>query len=476
MNKLTLDEIVMAVEGQIVTRGIKKEFEKVSIDSRKIAQGEIFIAVKGEIYNANDFAKVACDKGAGVCIIDEIKFDPCQFKNCSVIKVVDTNKALLDLAKYYRSTLKIKVIGVTGSTGKTSTKDLIAAVLSTKYKVFKTSGNFNNEVGLPLMILSLDETYDIAVLEMGMNHFGEIHKMVEAARPDIAVMTNIGITHIENLGSRENILKAKLEITDFFEEKSILIVNGDNDLLDEMHCSKCKILKVGTADKFDVFASNIVCSEDSVTFDIKSKNGEKYDGVLLKLPGIHNVSNFLLAAQCGIAYGMCFKDMVRGLGALEKTSMRLEITKTSEITIINDCYNASPDSMKAAVDVLKNIKCTRRIAVLGSMLELGEIAYEEHKKIGKYALLNGVDVLITIGEFNLAYEEGFVEEKDNDNRQKCSFIYSKFESNEKAEGYLEEILRQGDAILIKASRGKHFETIVTLLKNRYSHEEAKPFI
>lgn len=478
MNKLTLDEIVMAVEGQIITRGIKNEFNKVTIDSRKIEQGEIFIAVKGEIYNANDFAKVACDKGAGVCILDEIKFDLCQFKNCSVIKVEDTNKALIDLAKYYRSTLEIKVIGITGSTGKTSTKDLIAAVLSTKYKVFKTCGNFNNEIGLPLMILSLDKTYDIAVLEMGMNHFGEIHKMAQAARPDIAVMTNIGITHIENLGSRNNILKAKLEITDFFEEKSILIVNGDNDLLDELHCSKCKILKIGTDDRFDIFASNIICSEDNVTFDVTRKNGEKYDGVILKLPGIHNVSNFLLALQCGFVYGMCFEDMVRGLDALEKTSMRLEITKASGMTIINDCYNASPDSMKAAIDVLKSIKCTRRITVLGSMLELGDISYKEHKKIANYALLNEVDILISIGEFSTAYEEGFIEEKqeDNDSVQKRSHVFCKFESNEKAEEYLEEILRQGDAILIKASRGKHFETIVTSLKNRYSHEEAKPFI
>lgn len=476
MKILTLDEIVKAVEGKLISRGIKDEFNNVKIDSRKIENGDIFIAIKGEIYNANDFAKVACEKHAGVCIVDEIKFNVHEFENCAVIKVGDTNKALLDLAKYYRSTLNIKVIGITGSTGKTSTKDLIAAVLSTKYKVFKTSGNFNNEVGLPLMISSLDETYDIAVLEMGMNHFGEIHKMAEAARPDIAVMTNIGISHMENLGSRENILKAKLEITDFFEDSSILIVNGDNDLLGKIHTSKFKLLKVGINDKFDIFASNIICGEDNVIFDLNKKNREKYDSVTLKLPGIHNVSNFLLALQCGFVYGMCFEDMVKGLDALETTSMRLEITKASEITIINDSYNASPDSMKAAIDVLKNIKCSRRIAVFGSMLELGENSFEEHKSIANYARINCVDILIAIGEFSKAYEEGFIKENNMDNVQNCPHIYCNFENTEKAAEYLAEILKRGDAVLVKASRGKHFETIVTLLKNRYLPEEAKPFI
>lgn len=263
MEFIKLEEIIKAVNGELVITGEKDEYNSVSTDTRKIKRGDIFIALKGENFNGNNFVETAIEKGADLCIVSELGFDKEKINKSSyIVKVENTNKALLDLAKYYKSKLGIKVVAITGSTGKTSTKDLVAAVLSEKYKVFKTEGNFNNEIGLPLMIFKLDKSYDIAVLEMGMNHFNEIHNMAEAAKPDIAIITNIGISHIENLGSRENILKAKLEVTDFFDNDNALIINGDNDLLSDFESDKYKVYKIGTENKFDFNGQKLILEEE----------------------------------------------------------------------------------------------------------------------------------------------------------------------------------------------------------------------
>ena len=216
---LTLDEIVKAVNGKILAKNNEGTFNKVSTDTRKIEENNLFIALKGENFNGNNYATSAIKKGASIIIIDEVNFEIEELNNNgTVIKVEDTKKALADLARYYRKKLGIKVVGITGSTGKTSTKDLVAAFLSGKYKVFKTKGNFNNEIGLPLMILELNDSYDIAVLEMGTSNFGEISRLASIARPDVSAITNIGVAHIEYLKTRENILKEKMSISDLFEK------------------------------------------------------------------------------------------------------------------------------------------------------------------------------------------------------------------------------------------------------------------
>lgn len=273
MENLTLDRVVKAVEGKLILKGTQTTFNKVSTDTRKIEEKSIFIALKGENFNGNEFIAEAAEKGASLCIIDEVKFGAVdKYKELSIILVEDTGKALLDLAEFYRSTLKnLKVVSITGYTGKTSTKDITSAVLQSKFKVFKTAGNFNNEIGLPLMIFNLDNTYDVAVLEMGMSHFNEIHKMAKAARPDIALMTNIGISHIENLKTRENILKAKLEITDFFDKNSTLIVNEDNDLLSTIHSSKYKVIKAAVDSEGDFKAFNLEVNENGSKFSVREK-------------------------------------------------------------------------------------------------------------------------------------------------------------------------------------------------------------
>ena len=456
MLNLTLKEIIEAINGEIVKSGKEINYVSISTDTRTIENNCIFIALKGENFNGNTYAAQASFKGAAVCIVDEV-LNPLYdfYEDTEVIKVKDSKEALLKLAKYYRSKLKIKVIGITGSTGKTSTKDLVAAVLSSKYKVFKTKGNFNNEIGLPLMIFRLTDEYDVAVLEMGMSNPGEIHRLADAARPDIGIITNIGVSHIEYLKTRENILKAKLEITDFFSNSNTLIINYDNDLLKTVDTLKYKILKISTGkNNADYKAEYIILNEKSIQFKV-AENGEGLSHEFnISIPGKHNVQNTLLAIACGRELGLSYEEMIEGSSKLEFTSMRLDIVKGSKFTIIDDCYNASPDSMIAALEVLENVSGHRKIAVLGTMNELGEEAYNLHKEVGEYAAAKNVDFLITIGDFSVAFQEGF----NNDSR----FLH--LQDNEEAAEYLKNNILNKDVVLVKASRSIKFEIIVNELK------------
>ncbi|WP_315114431.1 UDP-N-acetylmuramoyl-tripeptide--D-alanyl-D-alanine ligase [uncultured Clostridium sp.] len=463
MEFLSIDEVVKAINGEMVKEGNFFKFNGVSTDTRKIEKGNIFFALKGESFNGNSYINVASDKGATLCIVDEIIFDKENIKECtSIIKVENTRRALLDLAEYYRSKLNIKIVGITGSTGKTSTKDLTAAALSSKYRVFKTEGNFNNEIGLPLMIFKLNNDYDIAVLELGMNNLGEIHRMCKAARPDIALITNVGISHIENLKTRENILKAKLEITDFFNEENVLIVNGDNDLLNSLSSDEFNIIKTGFNNRGDYYAHHIILNEDSVSFKVSEENSGENEDIEINLPGKHNVWNALLSIACGRVLGMSLKEIKEGLkNNINTTGMRLDIIREEKYTIINDCYNASPDSMKAGIDVLINIKGERKIAVLGTMKELGDEAYNAHKEVGKYVAEKGIETLITLGEFNKAYEEGYINETKDIKKEILSF-----NDEDEVIKFLKSYIKYGDVLLFKASRAMKFEGIIEKLKTK----------
>lgn len=449
--ELSFKEIVDAINGEILVENEEKKFNDICTDTRKISKGNIFLALKGENFNGNKYAKDALEKGASISIIDEDIENINECKNLgTVIKVKDGNEALLSLAKYYRKKLGIKVVGITGSTGKTSTKDVVASFLSGKYKVFKTKGNFNNHIGLPLMILQLDSSYDVAVLELGMSHLGEIHRLAECARPDIALITNIGLSHIENLKTRENIFKAKMEITDFFDENNVLIVNGEDDFLPSIKNKKYKVIKTGYKDEFDFKGKNVVLNENSTSFTVEH-NGEESD-FNIPMVGAHNVLNSLLAVAAANELKVTFDEMKEGLKNIEATSMRLEFIKKNGFEIINDCYNASPSSMKAAIDVLKNRKGNRKIAILGTMNELGEEAENSHKLVGSYAK-DKVDILITTGKFKEAYKLGF--EKDSIR------IYN---TKEEIIEDLKNIIQKDDVVLVKASRGIKFEDITKALE------------
>ncbi|MDP4088076.1 MAG: UDP-N-acetylmuramoyl-tripeptide--D-alanyl-D-alanine ligase [Bacillota bacterium] len=454
VERLGIEEITAAVGGSIYYRSDFKDHNEVCIDTRKLQQGDIYIAIKGENFNGNKFVEEASQKGASICIVEEIAFDVKNLKESTIILVADTKKALRELAKFYRSRLRLKVIGVTGSTGKTTTKDLIAAALSSRYKVFKTKGNFNNEIGLPLMIFKLDNSFDVAVLEMGMSNFGEIHNLADIARPDIAVITNIGISHIENLGSRENILKAKLEITDFFGKSNTLIVNGEDDLLGSLEDERYILVKAGFGEEFYLHSKNISLYEDGIEYNVVKGNEASGIRVRIDIPGKHNVLNSLLAYGCGNILGLRNEEICSGFKNLEATSMRLDIINCGKFKIINDCYNASPDSMKAALEVQTHMEAKRRIAVLGTMRELGHESYNAHKEVAEFAREKGIDLLIVLGEYGNAYKEGFQRDKD----------FMHMDSAEGAAELLKGIIKEGDLVLFKASRAMKFESIIEMIK------------
>ena len=449
--EMTFKEMLNAIDGEVIVQKEEANFNKLCIDTRKVEKDNVFLAIKGANFNGNDFAIKALESGASVAIIDEVKFDEqdAQGKG-TIIKVKNTREALLNLAKFYREKLGLKVVGVTGSTGKTSTKDLIAALLSDKYKVFKTKGNFNNDIGLPLMILELTSDYDVAVLEMGMSSLGEIELLASVARPDIGVITNIGLSHIENLKTQENILKAKMEISTFFNKENVLIVNGEDKLLQNISSNVFKVKKIGYNHEYDVYASNIILREEETEF-LAHAFGEE---AVFNLPmaGKHNVLNTMLAIEVSECLGVSFKQMVKGLENLEATSMRLQVVKKQGLTIINDCYNASPDSMKSSLDVLSAYKNGRRVAILGDMYELGDESEKAHYEVGKY-VKDKVDTLIVIGGYIKNFKDGF----DSDN----IIMYN---TKEECIKELENIVKLDDVVLIKASRGVKLEDVVKKLE------------
>lgn len=450
MLELNLQEIVKATKGALLKEADVKEIKAVSTDTRKIEEGTMFIALKGENFNGNNYVLEAFNKGAKIAIVDEVKCDLNELKeDVALIKVQNTGRALMDLAKFYREKLGLKVVGITGSAGKTSTKDLVAAVLSDKYKVFKTKGNFNNEIGLPLMILELDSTYDVAILEMGMRGLGQIKELAEIASPDLGIITNIGISHIEILKTRENILKAKMEIATFFDKNNTLVVCGNDDFLGSLPEAEYKIVKTGVGENFKIGAKNIALEELSSKFTVY--DGEKEEEFSLDMPGEHNISNLMLGIAIAKELGVSFEEMKRGLKNIEATSMRLELIKKDGFSILNDCYNSSPVAVKSAIDVMKNIEGKRRIAVLGTMRELGHKSEEAHEEIGKYAKENGIEKVLCFGDFSENIKEGYGEG--------CTV----YENKEELIKDLLNIICDGDIILVKASRSLKFEEITKAL-------------
>lgn len=449
--EFSFEELVRALEGTVVVNNDNKNFKGTCIDNRKVTEDCIFFAIKGERFNANNVAIDVLEKGASIAVVDEVNFkkEDAEGKGI-VIKVDNTVKAMLKLANFYRRKLNLKVIGVTGSCGKTSTKDLIAAVLSTKYNVFKTEGNFNSEIGLPLMILQLTSEHDVAVLEMGMSDLGEIKRLAKAAEPDMAAITNIGLSHLENLKTQDNILKAKMEITEYFTKDNILVVNAEDERLKKLNSNDYKIEKIGYNHEYDVYAFNIILEEDKTTFTVKDKNEESI--FTIPMAGKHNILNSMLAVEVAKKLNVTFDEMKKGIKNLEATSMRLQVIKRNKITIINDCYNASPDSMKSSMDVLSSYKTGRKIAILGTMNELGEEAVKSHIEVGNYALTK-VDLLIAVGEYKDYFKKGFTGENIITFATKEECIYK-----------LDTIIKENDVVLVKASRGMKFEDIVSSLE------------
>lgn len=459
MKEILVKDILRECNGKLICGDENIICEDFCKDTREIKKGDIYLGIKGQRVNGSVFYKQALDNGANGCILQDIEIseeDIEKYKNKFIVIVDNVVEAIQKLAKYKRNLYNIPVIGITGSVGKTSTKDLIASVLSTELNVLKTEGNYNNEIGLPLTILRLKE-HNAMVLEMGMSAFGEIRLLTNIAKPTTAVITIIGSSHIGKLGSRENILKAKLEILEGLNENGSLIINNDNDLLNmwnKDNQDKHKHITYAIDNKSDLNATNIKILENGSTFEIKL-NEKKYK-IEVPVGGKHFVYNSLAAIAVGLEYNISIENIIKGIKNFLLTKQRMEVLKTKDnITIINDSYNASYESIKAALEYLQTIKANRKIVVLGDVLELGDFSKQMHENIGKEVIKNNVDILITVG----------TEAQNINNIVKCKNIeeYS-LKTNEEAIKKLKKIAKPKDIILVKASNGMHFEKIVDAIK------------
>ena len=394
MRNLKIKEILEVTKGELIQGDLELECKNFSKDTRTIQKGDTYLAIKGEKFDGNLFWKQALENGADCVIVSEIPKDKevlKNYENKTIIRVKDTLEALYEIAKLKRSFYQIPVIAITGSVGKTSTKDIIANVVSKKYKTLKTIGNNNNNIGLPFTILKLQDE-EAMVLEMGMNHFGEIRLLTNIAKPDICVITNIGTSHIGNLGSRENILKAKLEILEG-NEKATVVINKDNDLLhkwQEENQNEKTIITYGIQEHSDMNAKEIKLNNDSSEFACELEN--KKVNITVPVGGEH----FILNALCAVSVGKILKiepeKIVEGIEGFELTKKRMDIAELANgIKIINDAYNASLESMQASLNYLAEFKNNRKIAVLGDMLELGEYTKELHEKVGEAVVQSQIE-------------------------------------------------------------------------------------
>lgn len=418
-------------------------------DTRIINKNDVYVAIKGEKFDGNDFYLEALDKGASVCILER-DVDVSDYSDRCILVVDNTLTCLVKLAKYVRNNFKGKVIAITGSVGKTSTKDMIYSVVSKKYKTLKTLGNNNNNIGLPLTILRLRDE-EVMILEMGMNHFNEISYLSDIAKPDIAIITNIGTAHIGNLGSRENILKAKLEILSGLRKNGKLIVNNDNDMLHSYSLGKENVVTIGINNLSTYMADSIVYNDNGVSFKI-----DNYDYKV----GISSevfVYNSLMAYAVGKELGISLALIGQGISDFELTGNRLEIKKTRNgVTIIDDTYNASYDSVKASLVMLGLRKEKRKIAVLGDILELGSYSEKIHRDLAKVVMETDIDVLVLVGDLMLYL---FDELKKND-YTKDVFTFGKY--NEVYE-FLDNLLNNDDVILLKGSHSINLTEVVNHL-------------
>lgn len=426
----------------------------VCIDTREVQPGSLFVAIQGERFDGHDFIPKAFELGAAA-VLSHRAVETEQ----PVVFVKDTRLAYRQLAAWYRQQFPLFMAAVTGSVGKTSTKDMIYAVLSSQWKTLKTEGNLNNEIGLPKTLLRLDKTYQAAVIEMGMSDFGEISILSETASANVGVITNIGVSHIETLGSREGILQAKLEILDGLNPSGALVLNADDDLLQTVRLDDRPVVRYGLQNPdADICAVDIERRDYSMAFAI-CYNGNRYPAQVPAI-GEHHVSNALAAFAVGVLAGMKPEQAANAVANYEPSGMRQRIREVAGRVVIEDCYNASPDSMQAALGVLSAVPCTgKRVAVLGDMFELGEYSAEAHRKVGKVAAEYNIPLVVCCGK-----EARQIQQAAKENGVPEAVWV---ETKEQAAEYLENRVLPGDAVLFKASRGMKLEELTQMLYGRW---------
>lgn len=458
MKQIFIKDLLKICDAKLVYGKDDDILENFSKDTRTIEKGDIYVGIKGTNFDGNLFYEEAFNKGAKTCIIEKDSIDINNIKihsDKNLIVVNNSIQMLQELAKYKRSLYNIPVIAVTGSVGKTSTRDMIASVLQQNFKVLKTEGNYNNEIGLPLTILKLKD-HNAMVLEMGMSNLGEIEKLSDIAKPSIGIITNIGTAHIGNLKSRENILKAKLEITSGFNKDSILIINNDNDLLhknmDKLK-EKYNLITVGINNNSDYMALNIEDDAFSSKYDVNKNKVEVMVG------GEAFIYNSLVAYAVGNILNISIDKIIKGIKEFKMTENRLEkIISKSGINIINDTYNASLDSIKNALNLLNRTNFNNKIFLFGDILELGSYTEEIHREVAKEIIKNNINEVILVGN-NVKYTKDELLK----NNYKAENIYL-FDSENETYEFLKEKLKKEDIILLKGSHAMNLINIVNKIK------------
>ena len=455
MKNLTPENIAKACGGTMVNceNILGREVTAVTTDSRKVTEGCLYIPMKGAKFNGHDFIPRVMEGGALLSLTEKDE----AAEGYPYIKVKRTDIAIQRIAEFYRVELGIPVVGITGSVGKTSTKEMIAAVLSQKYNVLKTAGNFNNNLGLPLTIFRITEEHEIAVLEMGISHFGEMTDLARTARPNTMVITNIGTCHLEFLKDRDGVFEAKTECFEYVDfENGTVVLNGDDDKLcrvDQVH-GRAPIF-YGMDPGMRVYAENIQplgLKGTACTINID----DRYFDVTVPIPGRHMVMNALAGAAVGSIYGLTDEEIKAGIESLETLGGRFNIVETGKYTVIDDCYNANPMSMKASLGVLNDVE-ERCVAILGDMGELGENEAALHREVGEYAGEQNIDEYIVVGELSENISEAIREVKPE------ADLHT-FETVEELIPALETLLKEGDIVLVKASHFMGFDRIVEALK------------
>lgn len=447
MKSMSLHEIAAACGGTYygTEEAAALEVSGVAIDSRLIEEGYLFIPIKGARVDGHTFIPQVMSKGA-LCTLSEHPIDDASFP---YILVNSCEQAMKAIAEHYRKALGVKVVGITGSVGKTSTKEMVASILEQKYNVLKTAGNFNNEIGLPLTIFRIREEHDVAVLEMGISDFEEMHRLAKMARPDICIITNIGLCHLENLGDRDGVLKAKTEMFDYASENAICVLNGDDDKLITVKELNGKAPQFfGLSTEHNAYADHI----HSLSLKGTTCTLHLWDNTidtLIPIPGKHMVYNALAGALVGRELGLTCEEIKAGIEALTPVSGRNNLIATEDLCIIDDCYNANPISTMASIDVLATAD-TRKVAILGDMFELGEDEKQLHYSVGKYAADKGIDLVICIGALSKNTCEG------------ASGIH--FDTKANFFAVADKLLQKGDTVLVKASNGMKFPEIVEQLQ------------
>lgn len=455
MKELTLAQIAEACGGTLIGGNEAKEYTVtgVEIDSRRVKAGDLFVAIPGEKVDGHKFIPDVLKKGAYALSQQSLDVDG------AYILVEDTVTAMKRLARFYRNTLDIKVVGITGSVGKTSTKEMIASVLGTKFRVHKTQGNFNNGIGLPLTIFQIEKEHQVAVLEMGISEFGEMHELADMAQPDIMVITNIGLCHLENLKTRDGILKAKTESFAHLKPDGVVILNGDDDKLSTVEqVAGRKPVFYGI--KGRNLCETSVCADavtehglEGMTAEFHTPQGDME--VFIPIPGEHNVYNALAATCVAEQLGLSMDEIKCGIAAASTISGRTNLIHTKGMTVIDDCYNANPVSMKASLDVLSKAG-GRKIAVLGDMGELGEDEQQLHYEVGTYAGTLPIDLLFCVGTLSGKLAEGA-------KKQNPALTVKHYGTREEMTEELLATVKEGDAVLVKASHFMEFPKVVAAL-------------